>query len=184
MAFFTPFIFVTLCQFHKEKRRFFAYMAVSAYQVISREVINHIMICNWIFRHTCCIPNPHLQISGIIISSGKHYILISDTLVGSFLDVLFLLLAVILLGLHEKPRKNKDWVTEKSTLKNLGDGYHFFNCTASFLCYFLLLSSFTPFPFPSDVLPQWTLQRYILLLWVVFCVMKSRVNGRKYESLL
>ena len=37
-------------------------------------------------------------------------IVISDTLVGSFLDALFLLLAVILLKSHEKPRRN----TEKS----------------------------------------------------------------------
>ena len=42
-------------------------------------------------------------------------LVIADTLVGSFLDVLFLLLAVILSGLHEKPRRNKDWVTEKRT---------------------------------------------------------------------
>ena len=34
---------------------------------------------------------------------------------GSFLDVLFLLLAVILSELYEKPRRNKDSVTEKST---------------------------------------------------------------------
>ena len=33
----------------------------------------------------------------------KYYIVISDTLVGSFLDVFFLLLAVILLGLLEEP---------------------------------------------------------------------------------
>ena len=35
-----------------------------------------------------------------------------ETLVGFFLVVLFLLLAVILSGLYEKPRKKKDWVTE------------------------------------------------------------------------
>ena len=39
----------------------------------------------------------------------------SDALVGSFLDVLFLLLAVILSGFLEKPRRNKDLVTEKTT---------------------------------------------------------------------
>ena len=61
-----------------------------------------------------CINNPHWQSSGIIIFLCKYYIVISDTLVGSFLDVLFLLLAVILSELHEKPRR-KDWVTEKST---------------------------------------------------------------------
>ena len=44
---------------------------------------------------------------------GKYYIVISETLVGSFLDELFLLLAVMLSELHEKPRR-KDLVTAKS----------------------------------------------------------------------
>ena len=35
-------------------------------------------------------------------------------MVDTFLDALFLLLAVILPGLLEKPRRNKDRVTEKS----------------------------------------------------------------------
>ena len=38
----------------------------------------------------------------------QYDIVISGTLVGSFLDVLFLLLNVILTGPHEKPRRNKD----------------------------------------------------------------------------
>ena len=50
-----------------------------------------------------CINNPHWQSSGIIIFLCKYYIVISDTLVGSFLNVLFLLLAVIS-ELHEKPK--------------------------------------------------------------------------------
>ena len=74
---------------------------------------NHILRHNWIFRQTCCLNNPHWQSSGIIIFLCKHYIVISDTVVGSFLDVLFFLLAVILSGLHDKPSKNQDWVTEK-----------------------------------------------------------------------
>ena len=49
---------------------------------------------------------------------------------------------------------------------------------------FLLLSLSTPFPFSSDVLAEWPLQRYIILLWLVFCVIISWVNGRKYENLL
>ena len=40
-------------------------------------------------------------------------VVISDILVGSFLDVLYFFLAVILSELNEKPRR-KDWVTEKS----------------------------------------------------------------------
>ena len=57
-------------------------------------------------------------------------------------------------------------------------------CAPSFLCLFSLLSSSTVFPFPSDVVAEWPLKRYTILLWVVFCVMISWVNGRKYENLL
>ena len=39
---------------------------------------------------------------------GKYYIVISDALVEFILDVLFLLLAVVLSELNEKPRRNKD----------------------------------------------------------------------------
>ena len=60
-----------------------------------------------------CTNNPHWQSSRIIIFLWKYYIVISDTLVGSFLDVLFWLLAVILSELHERPRR-KDWVSEKN----------------------------------------------------------------------
>ena len=132
-------------------------MTASSYQVISTEVKSHIMINNWSVRHTCCINNPHWQISEIIKFFCKYYILISDTLVGSFLDELFLLLAVILSHLHEKPRRNEDWGTEKSTYKNLWEGHHFRDCTPSFLYHFLLLSSFTPSHFPSDVIAKWSL---------------------------
>ena len=58
---------------------------------------------NWSFRKF----NPHWQNGGIIIFLCKYYIIISDTLVDTFLDVLFLLLAVGLSGLYEKPRKKR-----------------------------------------------------------------------------
>ena len=61
--------------------------------------------------------NSHWQSSGILIFWRKCCIVISDTLLSSFLDVLFLLFAVILSGLHEEPRKNKDWVTEKKYIE-------------------------------------------------------------------
>ena len=71
---------------------------------------------------------------------------------GSFLDVLFLLLAVILSELYEKPRRNKDSVTEKSTEKNLCDGHHCFDCTPFFLSFvvFFVYS----LVLPSDVLAE------------------------------
>ena len=62
-----------------------------------------------------CTNNPHWQSSRIIIFLCKYYIIISDNVVAFFLDVLLLLLAVILSELYKKPRRNKDWVTEKST---------------------------------------------------------------------
>ena len=70
---------------------------------------------------------------------SKYYIVISDTLVGSFLDVLYLLPAVILSGLHEKTRR-KDLVTAKSTWKNLSEDITFY------------LSLSNPSPFRSEVL--------------------------------
>ena len=67
-----------------------------------------------------------------------YYIVIWVTLVGSFLDVLFLLLAVIFSELCEKP---------------------------SFLCNFLLLRLSTSFPSPSDPLPPPFLYGPVSRLW-------------------
>ena len=132
-------------------------MAASAYHVISKEVENHIFTHNWVLDIHACISNPHWQSSGIIIFLFKYYLVNSDARVGSFLDVLFLLLVVILSELHEKPRRNKDWVTEKNTYKKLCEGHHFFDCTPSFLCHFSLIPSSTPSPLPIDVLAEWPL---------------------------
>ena len=114
-------------------------MAASSYQVISREVANQI------FRHTeyldthICINNPHWQNSEIIIFLCKYDIVISEILVGSFLDVLFCLLTVILSEFHEKPRR-KVWVTEKIHRRICVRDIIFWNCTPSFLCHSLLRS--------------------------------------------
>ena len=47
----------------------------------------------------------------------------------------------------------------------------FFNAVPSFhvifYCFLWLL------PFPSDILAEWSLSRYIILLWVEFCVMSK-----------
>ena len=63
-----------------------------------------------------CINNPHWQRSGITIFLSKCYMVISDKLVGSFLDVLFFLLPVILSELYDKLRR-KDIVTAKWSLQ-------------------------------------------------------------------
>ena len=114
----------------------------------------------------------------LMIFLCKYFLVISDLQVDSFLDELFFLFAVILPELHEKPR-GKDWITEKSTRKNLCKEYHFFDCALFIRCLCFLHS-----PFPINVLVEWPLKRYIVLSWVVFCVMISWVNGQKYENLL
>ena len=133
MAFFTPFNFVTLCQFYSttspvsftklhqetiewEGKRFFAYMAASAYHVISTEVENDIFKHDWIFRHLCIHKQPNLTKlwNFNIFVQILYTVVVSGTMVGSFLDVLFLSFAVIISELHEKTRR-KDWVTEKIT---------------------------------------------------------------------
>ena len=55
-------------------------------------------------------------------------------------------IAVRLSQLYERWRRNKDWATEESALKNLCEGHHFFDFTRSFLCQFLLPYSFTTLP--------------------------------------
>ena len=123
-----------------EKRRFFAYMTTLGYHVIQNDVENPIFTHNWIFRHTCVYKQPHWQSSGTITFLYKFYVVISDTLEGFFFNVLFLLLAVILSEFYGKPRRNKDWVTEKCTWKSWCTRHHFFDCTTYLLYFFLLFS--------------------------------------------
>ena len=89
-------------------------MAAWACHVMSTEVENHVFKTIEFLDTSAFINKPHWQSSGILIFLRKYYVVISDTQVGSFLDVLFLLLVVILSKLYEEPRR-KDWVTEKST---------------------------------------------------------------------
>ena len=95
-------------------------MAASPYHGISKEVKNHIFRQNWIFRHMyhmCMYKQPTLTIQwnyNFFLCKYDIVTVISDTLVDSFLGLLFLLLAVILSELLEKPRR-KEWVKEKST---------------------------------------------------------------------
>ena len=86
-------------------------MATLAYQVVSKEVQNQMIRHKWIFRHTCMYKQSTLTKEW---NCNIFVQVISDTPVRCFLDVLFLLLAVVLSDLHEKPRR-KDWVIEKGT---------------------------------------------------------------------
>ena len=106
----------------------------------------------------------------------KYCIVISGALVGSSLDVLLFLLAILLSEPHEKPRRNNDRVK-----KNI----HFFWLHAILSISFLLLSPSTPLLFLSDVLAEWPLNRRIVrsgILW--FCVMISWANGWICKNLL
>ena len=122
MAFFTLFIFVTLCQFYsitspvlfnrmREKKIFanvWLLLCITLYQ--RRQKIISLDTIEFIDPHIC-INNPHWQSSGIIIFLWKYDAVISNTLVGSFLDVRFLLLAVILII-------RASWKTKNERLSN------------------------------------------------------------------
>ena len=60
-----------------------------------------------------------------------------------FLDVFFLLLAVILSDFHENPRR-KDWLQQKVHERICARDIIFFGCTPSFLYHFLLPFSSAP----------------------------------------
>ena len=106
----------------------------------------------------------------------KYYIVISGALVGSSLDVLFLLLAIVLSEEHyEKPRNNNDRVTEKIH-SHFVTAHHPFSI---FFCCFLHL-----LPPPSQVMYLLNDPYIDTLLGIVFCVMTSRVEGWKYENIL
>ena len=126
-------------------------MAAWTYHVISTEVENHILKHDWLITHLCMHKQPTLTKQWKYFCANISYIVISDTLVASFLDVFFLTLALIFSEFHVNPWR-KDSVSEKRNCICVSD---FFDFTPSFLCHSLLLSSSTPFPFPSDVLTQW-----------------------------
>ena len=153
MAFFIPFTFVTLCQFYSitpHVLRFFAYMTVSAYDVISKEEENHIFRHNLIFRQTWMYKNPHWQSSWIIIFLCNYYIVTSDKLIGTFLDMFFLLLAVIEI-------KKEKLSYRRSYIEEFVWGTSLFWLGTLLSMSFFLLSSSTPSPLLSDVLADWPL---------------------------
>ena len=130
-----------------EEKKIFCICGCFSVSLTSKEVENHIFRYNCIFDTHEFFDNPHWEISGIKTLLFKYYSDISHALVGSFLNMLFLLLALILTELHEKLRKNKDWVTEKISKKNLCEGHHFFDYTPSFLCHFCCFLRLLSLPF-------------------------------------
>ena len=85
---------------------------------LSKEVENHIFKHSLIFRHLCTYKQRTLTNQwncNILVQMLYSYFRCSGSF---FLDVLFLLLAVILSELHEKPRR-KEELQKKSAKKNL-----------------------------------------------------------------
>ena len=87
-------------------------MAASTYHIISKEVENHILKHDWFITHLCMRKQPTLTKQWKYFFANISYIVISDTLVVSFLDVFFLMLALIFSEFHVNPRR-EDSVSEK-----------------------------------------------------------------------
>ena len=116
-------------------------MAASVYYFISEEVENYIFRHNWILKHTCMYKKPAL-------TKYWNYNLFVQILYSHFrytnrlfLGCVFLLLAVILSELQEKPRR-KVCVTKKNYTQEFVWGTSFFWLHAlRSICHFLLPSS-------------------------------------------
>ena len=105
----------------------------------------------------------------------KYYVVISDTLAGSFLDVPFFLLAVILSDLHVNPRR-KDWVAEKIHRRICVKGITFLTACPPFYVIFCCFLDLLPFP---------SLVTYLLhVSYGWYSVWWSWLNSQKCESLL
>ena len=149
-------------------------MAASTYHVTSKEVENHILKHDWLITHLCMHKQPTLTKQWKCFCANISYIVISDTLVASFLDVFVLTLGLIFSEFHVN-LGSKDSVSEKRNRICVSDetfltARHPF-CVILCCCLRLL-------PSPSQV-------TYLLNgCMVMFYVMISWVNGQKYENLL
>ena len=128
----------------KEKKIFFRIWLFQVITIKGGKI--HISRHNWIFRRTCCIISSHWQSSGIMTFLCKYYII---------LDVLFLLLALILSGLHEIPRRHKIEIQKKA---------HRRICVRDIFWLHALLSMslFVAFFVYSFPLPKWRLAKWPL----------------------
>ena len=131
-------------------------MAATAYHVRSTEVENHIFKTIGFLGTSAFINNPHWQSSGILIFLCKCYIVISDTLVGSFLNVFFLLLAVILPQNVMRNQEGKIELQKKVHRRICVKDITFLTTRSPFYVFFLLSLSNSS-PFPSDALAKWQL---------------------------
>ena len=89
----------------------------------------------------------------------KYYTVVSDTLAGSFLDVLFLSLAVIQSELMRK-LEGKIELQKKIHREICVRDITFLTARSPFYAFLLLFSSNSS-PFPNDALAEWLLATYI-----------------------
>ena len=127
-------------------------MAAWTYHVISKEVENHIRKHDWLITHLCMDKQPTLTKQWKYFCTNISYIVISDTLVASFLDVFFL---------NARFNIFSFMLTQEGKIQFQKKEIEFVWVTKLFWLHALLSMSFfvaassTPFPFPSDVLTQW-----------------------------
>ena len=130
-------------------------MAAWTYHVTSKEVENHILKHDWLITHLCMHKQPTLTKQWKYFCANISYIVISDTLAASFLDVLFLMLALIFSEFHVNQRR-KDQFQKK--------GIEFVWVTNLFWLHALLSVSFFVAVFVDSLpLPKW--RTYSVAVW-------------------
>ena len=82
-------------------------MAAWTYDVISKEVENHILKHDWLITHLCMHKQPTLTKQWKYFCANISYIVISDTLVASFLDVFFLNARFNIFRVSCEPKKER-----------------------------------------------------------------------------
>ena len=134
-----------------KKRRFFVWMAASTYHLISKDVENHLVIRNSIFRDTSIYKqftltkqwNYHIFVE-ILYSYLRYTVRLLDVffllLLAIFLVFLvFLVFLAIRVSLETK--KKRLISKKKKYIEEFVEGCHFFGCTFSLLCYCCRFSS-------------------------------------------
>ena len=157
-------------------------MAASVYHVISTDEESHISIHNWVFRHLCIYKQPTL-------TKQWKFTIFAQISCSYFRYTGRLFLGCLLFVAHCNTIRASS-KTKKERLSYRKKYVEEFEWGISLFWLHALLSiSFVAFFVYSLPLPKWSNCRMAsikiyILLWVIFCVMISWVNGRKYENFL
>ena len=120
----------------KEKKVFCRYGCFSvSRKSISKKLKNRIFRNNFIFRHICMYKQPILTQQWNFKTSMQIYVVISDTLIDSWMC--FYCCSLYHYQRFMRNQKGKVELQKKSTQKNLCVGHHFFGYTPTFLCHIL-----------------------------------------------